>query len=268
VDARLPLDVMPAPQFLDLPHRDEKPRLRGLTLAIDGGVALAEMAALLAGQGSWLDGWKLGWGSAYLDPSVPEKTAMLREHGVLACPGGTLLEIAELQGRADECLEWAIASGFTCIEVSAGLSLMDPRTKAALIRRAAREAIVVAEVGAKDPARVDTPDAWVRAVLDDLAAGATWVIAEGRESGSVGIYESDGAVRTTIVDRLLECVGPEHLVFEAPRRHQQAWFVRHVGSDVNLANIAPRDAMGVEALRLGLRADTTFAIHATTPARL
>jgi phosphosulfolactate synthase len=257
---------MPIPRFLDLPERDAKPRARGLTFAIDGGMPVAEMQELLVAQGAWVDLWKLGWGSAYLDPAVGRKVALLREHEVLACPGGTLLEVAALQGRAAECIDWAVASGFACVEVSDGLCLLDPATKAELIRRAAQELVVVSEVGAKRAEAVTDPDDWVRIALDDLAAGASWVVAEGRESGTVGIYEPDGTVRVTLVDSLLERVGPERVVFEAPRKDQQAWFVRHVGPDVHLANIAPRDTIGVEALRLGLRADTTLAIHGAVSA--
>jgi phosphosulfolactate synthase len=261
VDARLPYDVMPDARFLDLPERDEKPRERGLTFAVDGGVLLGELQPLLEAHGAWLDLWKVGWGSAYLDPTVAQKVARLREHRVLACTGGTLLEIAAHQGRVDECVEWSLATGFGCIEVSDGLCLMGRETKSAVVRRVARDAVCIAEVGAKDASRRAEADDWVRAALDDLDAGASWVIAEGRESGTVGIYEADGAVRTDIVDALLDRVGATQLVFEAPRRHQQAWFVRHVGPNVNLANIAPRDVIGLEALRLGLRADTTLAIH-------
>jgi phosphosulfolactate synthase len=257
------------PGFLDLPEREAKPRQGGLTFAIDGGLVVADLRVLLGAYGPWLDLWKLGWGSAYLDPSVPEKLARLREHRVLACPGGTLLEVAALQGRAEACIDWVVAAGFTSIEVSDGLQMMDRQTKSELIRRAAREVVVVAEVGAKAVAQSVAPDDWVRSACTDLEAGATWVVTEGRESGTVGIYDGHGAVRGGLVDALVERVGQERLVFEAPRKDQQAWFVRHVGPDVNLANVAPRDAMGVEALRLGLRADTALAIHLrpTVPAR-
>jgi phosphosulfolactate synthase len=252
---------MPVPRFLDLPERDVKPRTRGLTFAIDGGMTVTEMQDVLVAQGAWLDLWKLGWGSAYLDPAVGRKVALLREHEVLACPGGTLLEIAALQGRAAECIDWVLASGFACIEVSDGLALMAPATRTELIRRAACDVVVVAEVGSKRADVTPTPDDWVRVALDYLAAGASWVVAEGRESGTVGLYEPDGSVRTVLVDRLLDRVGPERVVFEAPRKDQQAWFVRHVGPDVHLANVSPRESLGVEALRLGLRADTTLAVH-------
>jgi phosphosulfolactate synthase len=116
---------------------------------------------------------------------------------------------------------------------------------------------VIAEVGAKDPERTLSPESWVDLAIADLDAGAEWVIAEGRESGTVGIYGRDGSVRAGVVDTLLEHVGAERLFFEAPRKDQQAWFINHVGAEVNLSNVPAREAIGVEALRLGLRADTT-----------
>jgi phosphosulfolactate synthase len=252
---------MPGPRFLDLPERDAKPREHGLTFAIDGGLPVTEVRDVLDAHAPWIDLWKLGWGSAYVDPSAAAKLALLDVHHVLACPGGTLVEVAALQGRVEACIDWVLAAGFSCIEVSDGLSMMDRRTKSDLIRRAARDLLVVAEVGAKDAAQSLVPEDWVRAARADLDAGASWVVTEGRESGTVGIYDADGSVRGDIVDALVEHVGLSQLVFEAPRKDQQAWFVRHLGPDVNLANVAPRDVLGVEALRLGLRADTALAIH-------
>jgi phosphosulfolactate synthase len=250
---------MGSPSFLDLEERPPKPRTTGVTAVIDGGLPVDEVRALLASHGDLIDLWKLGWGSSYLDPGLEAKLALLRGHAVSACPGGTLLEIAALQGRADDCIEWAAACGFAYIEVSDGLDLLGPDRKADLIRRARRSIPVIAEVGAKDPDRLLSPDAWVAAARADLEAGASWVIAEGRESGTVGLYGLDGRVRADLVEALTERIGVEHLLFEAPRKDQQAWFINHIGAQVNLSNVAPREAMGLEALRLGLRADTTAA---------
>jgi phosphosulfolactate synthase len=244
------------PDFLELPPRSQKPRSRGLTAAVDGGLPLADVAALLDAGAPHLDVWKLGWGTAYLDPRVTEKLELLGHERIVACPGGTLLELAVRQGRPEECLDWAGQVGFGAVEVSEGLGPLISWTKPELIRRAAAEFTVFAEVGAKDPAvRVD-PDAWARAAVADLEAGATWVIAEGRESGTVGIYAADGTVRPAVVEALVGAVGVDRVIFEAPRKDQQAWFIRNLGPDVNLANVPPRDALGLEALRLGLRADT------------
>lgn len=251
---------MSQPSFLDLPVRQAKPRSTGLTFAIDGGISVDEASSILAASAHYIDVWKLGWGSSYLDPQLLPKLDLLVQHAVLACPGGTLLEVATLQARTDECLAWITEVGFPCVEVSDGLGRLDLNEKAELISKASRHAIVIAEVGAKDPHAVLTPHQWAHLAQADIDAGATWVLAEGRESGTVGIFHPDGKIRTEVIDALLTVVEPHQVVFEAPRKDQQAWFIRHLGSDVNLANVAPRDAMGVEALRLGLRADTTMAI--------
>ena len=248
---------MERPTFLDLEPRPAKPRSVGLTAALDGGLALDEVRAIVDAHAGFLDLWKLGWGSAYLDPQLDLKLALLRGADIAACTGGTLLEIATLQDRADECIEWASTCGFPFVEVSDGLDLLGPDRKGDLIARASRVVRVIAEVGSKDPDRTLTPAEWVSLARRDLEAGAAWVVVEGRESGTVGIYGPDGRVRADVIEALLDEIGPERLLFEAPRKEQQAWFINHVGADVNLSNVAPREALGVEALRLGLRADTT-----------
>jgi phosphosulfolactate synthase len=255
---------VPVPGFLRLPDRSDKPRRRGRSWVIDGGLPVTEVGGILDGAAHVIDGWKLAWGSAYLDPALEAKLALLRRHDVVASPGGTLLEFAAYQRRIEECLEWLASCGFSQVEVSDGLGLLGEDAKAALIQRAAASFTVVSEVGLKDPTSVLTPETWVELARADLDAGAAAVIAEGRESGTVGLYAADGSVRTDVVDALLTHVGAEGLLFEAPRKAQQAWLIRHVGPDVNLANVAPRDALGLEALRLGLRADTTLAVHPPT----
>ena len=247
---------MPGPDFLALPGRAAKPRATGITHVLDRGLPLAQSADLLAANGPYVDVWKLGWGISYLDPNLAAKLELLAGHRVLASPGGTLLEIAWAQGRAAEFLDWARACGFPCVEVSAGTVAMDDAAKQDLIEQAAQHFIVLAEVGPKDPGARLTPGQWARAVARDLAAGATWVLAEGRASGTVGIYDTSGAVREDVVEAMVSVTGPGSIVFEAPRDSQQAWFVRRFGPDVNLANVPPADALGLETLRLSLRADT------------
>jgi phosphosulfolactate synthase len=253
---------MPVAAFLRLPDRSCKPRRRGLTCVIDGGMPLTDVRAVLDSAAASVDVWKLGWGSAYLDAALDAKLDLLHRHDVVACPGGTLLEVAAYQGRVEECLDWMAASGFEQIEVSDGLGLLGEEAKAALIRRAAASFTVLSEVGLKRAGSDLPPAMWVELACADLEAGAAAVIAEGRESGTVGIWSEDGSARTDVVEALLDGVGADALVFEAPRKDQQAWLVRHVGTDVNVGNVAPRDVLGLEALRLGLRADTMIEVHA------
>lgn len=250
---------MVTPTFLDLPGRAGKPRERGLTHVFDDGLPTEAVRQVLGTVAQWADVWKLGFGTAYLDPALPGKLAVLAEHQVLACTGGTLLEVAWAQGRAAGCLDWAHAAGFPLVEISNGATDMPATDKRRLIEAAAGRFTVVSEVGSKDPAAIVSPKDWAKEAAADLEAGARWVIAEARESGTVGLYQADGTVRREVVDALLETLGPDRLVVETPHKNQQAWFIRRLGPDANLANVPPGGILGLEALRVGLRADTVAA---------
>jgi phosphosulfolactate synthase len=248
--------VNTAPDFLVVPHRARKPRRHGLTHVLDKGLPAADTDRLLQVCGRFVDVWKFGWGTAYLDPGLAEKLAILRDHGVLGCTGGTLLEVAWSQGVVEKFLAWSGELGFPCVEVSCGVAAIGPAEKRKLIEVAAERFMVLAEIGSKDPHAEVSPGAWADAAAADREAGATWVVTEGRESGTVGLFSPDGNVRGEVADAVVDAVGVECAVFEAPRKEQQAWLVRRYGADVNLGNIAPAETLGVEALRLGLRADT------------
>jgi len=256
---------MPDPGFLDLPARAVKPRGRGITHVLDRGIPLAHSADLLAMCGRYVDVWKLGWGISYLDPSLEAKLELLARHGVLASPGGTLLEIAWAQDRVAEFFDWARRCGFPCVEVSAGVVPMGSAAKADLILEASRHFTVLAEVGGKDPRVRMTPEQFAELAAGDLDAGATWVLAEGRASGTVGIYDASGAVREDVIAALVSVAGSDSNVFEAPREEHQPWFVRRFGPGVNLANVEPADALGLETLRLAMRADTYRAVRSPEP---
>lgn len=246
------------PDFLDLPARDGKPRRRGLTHLLDKGMRIAELESLLEQAGHLIDILKIGWGIAYVDPTVKERVAICRAAGVKVCLGGTILEIAAAQGRVSELSRWAADAGFDAVEVSDGLRAMAPAVKTDLVARLSRDFTVLAEAGAKDAgAPVVTAD-WVAQMSDDLAAGATWVIAEGRESGTVGIYHPDGSPRASLVSEISARLPLDRVIFEAPLKAQQAWFIRQAGPGVNLGNVAPDEVLALETLRLGLRADTAL----------
>jgi len=247
---------MAVPRFLDLPRRSAKPRAAGLTHVIDKGLPLSELAPHLATAGPFIDLWKFGWGTAYIDPALDTKLAALRERDVRACTGGTLLEVAWSQDKVTEFVAWAQEARFPCIEVSRGAVPMPLDEKRDLIRLAGAAFCVYSEVGAKDPGAESSPEQWADEVRGDLDAGASWVILEGRESGTVGLYRPDGSVRADMVDAVAGSADLARLVFEAPRKDQQAWFINRFGSEVNLANVALTEALGLEALRLGLRGDT------------
>jgi phosphosulfolactate synthase len=244
------------PSFLELPERPPKPRASGLTHVLDKGLPVGDVADRLTTSGPMIDLWKFGWGTAYLDPGVEAKLALLVRHDIRACVGGTLLEVAWAQDKVAPFLDWAASLGFPCVEVSRGAVPMPLDEKQDLIRLAGSYFSVLSEVGAKDPATAAVAAEWADEVCGDLAAGAALVLTEGRESGTVGLYRADGSVRSDLVEALVRSVGLATLVFEAPRKDQQAWLINRFGPEVNLANIAIDETLGLEALRLGLRADT------------
>ncbi|MDN5859732.1 MAG: phosphosulfolactate synthase [Pseudonocardia sp.] len=242
--------------FLDLAARSAKPRAAGLTHVLDPGIGPAAVADVIEGAGAFVDIWKVGWGTAYVDAALPGKITALAAAGIELCLGGTLLEIAWAQGRATDCLAWARDRGFTRIEVSRGTVPMTQAEKCALIARAARDFSVLAEVGSKAPGEPHAARRWPAECRADLDAGAALVVTEGRQSGTVGTFDERGRVRPDVVEAVAAAVGVERVVFEAPRTSQQAWFVRRFGPEVNLGNVAPGEVLSVETLRLGLRSDT------------
>jgi phosphosulfolactate synthase len=223
---------------------------------LDKGVPAPRLEAILNAVAPYVDIWKFGWGTAYLDAELPAKLALLAAADVHTCLGGTLLEIAWGQRQHVACLTWARQAGFTCVEISRGVVPMAMADKRDLLRLAAESFVVLSEVGNKDPHRELTVEQWAEEIAGDLRAGARWVITEGRDSGTVGIYRNDGTVREDILDAAVHAAGVQRLLFEAPRKDQQAWLIRAFGAEVNLANITPDEVLALETLRLGLRADT------------
>jgi phosphosulfolactate synthase len=244
------------PDFLVLPPRSVKPRATGITHVLDKGLSPTETAGLVAQAGHLIDIVKVGWGIGYIDPTLPERVAAYRAAGVAVCLGGTLTEIVALQDRLPEMRDWAMRIGITHAEVSNGLRQLTEQDKTRLIKELSMDFVVLAETGAKDGSHPAEPAGWAQEMLRDLDAGADWVVAEGRESGTIGLYAADQAIREDIVTAILDRVPSEKVIFEAPVKRQQTWFVGHLGPDVNLGNIEPGNVLALETLRLGLRADT------------
>jgi phosphosulfolactate synthase len=244
------------PGFLSLPDRAAKPRITGFTHVLDKGLSLVELHSLIEVAGASIDYLKLGWGTAYVSNGVKAKVAMCHAAGINVCLGGTLFEIAVHQGRLREYVDWLHRLGLKHVEVSNGALDLAPARKRALIRSLSGEFRVIAEVGSKDSSHAVVPSEWVEEMLGDLEAGASLLIAEARESGTVGLYRPDGQVREGLVEAITQAVPAGRILFEAPRKEQQAWFIRRIGSNVNLGNIQPHDVLPLETLRLGLRADT------------
>jgi len=242
--------------FLDLPQRGGKPRERGLTHVIDRGLSLAQVDGLIEVAGDAVDIVKLGWGTAVVTQNLEAKLARYRAHGIPVVLGGTLTELAIAQERVDGLVAWLRDLGIGHVEISDGTIRLPHARKLALIERLAADFTVLSEVGSKDAERIMAPYVWVEQIERELAAGAWKVIAEARESGTAGIYRADGEVRMGLIDEIAHVIPPERLLFEAPQRDQQVWFLRRFGIDVNLGNIAPDDVLSLETLRRGLRSDT------------
>ncbi|MDQ2959440.1 MAG: phosphosulfolactate synthase [Candidatus Dormibacteraeota bacterium] len=244
------------PDFLALPERTRKPRVRGLTHVLDKGLPIAELENFLAVAGHAVDVVKIGWGIGYIDRCLGARVAACHQAGVVVSLGGTLVEIAVSQGRIPDLSRWATQQGIDVLEVSNGLGHMSARRKTELIAALCQDFVVLAETGSKDGSVPVIAGEWVAEMEADLAAGASLVVAEGRESGTVGLYSREGAISAQLVDAITGHLPLDRVIFEAPQKSQQAWLVDHVGVNVNLGNIPTTEVLPVETLRLGLRADT------------
>jgi phosphosulfolactate synthase len=256
-----------APDMIpDLPARSRKPRTRGLTMVIDPGMATGAFLDVVSSHGELIDLVKFGWGTALVTRDLERKVAALREAGIGFYFGGTLFEHCVWTDRLDDLVALARHVGARHVEVSNGTIPLDQHAKAEYIRALSGEFQVISEVGFKDAGRSAqlTARDWVDAVREDLDAGARLVTTETRESGRSGIARADGHMRDEVLGALLRAVDPACLLFEAPTKELQVELIRSVGPDANLGNIAATDVVGVETLRLGLRADTLLDL---TPAR-
>jgi phosphosulfolactate synthase len=242
---------------LDLPPRSAKPREVGVTHVLDKGLSVAEIDNLVEVAGGFIDIVKLGWGTALATANLEPKLARYREHGIPVVLGGTLTELAIAQDRFDDLIAWVKDLGLHHFEISDGTIALAHERKLEMIRRLAEDFTVLSEVGSKDDTGAITPPyRWVEMMQAELAAGAWLVIAEGREGGTAGIFRPTGEVREGLINEVVHSVDPTRIMFDAPRKEQQVWFVRRFASDVNLGNIAPSDVLSLETLRLGLRSDT------------
>ena len=243
--------------LLNLPERSAKPRSHGITHVIDRGLSIAEIEGMVEVAGEFVDIVKLGWGTALATGNLEGKLERYRSFGIPVVLGGTLTELAISRGRFDELIAWAHQLGLEHFEISDGTIQLEHERKLELIERLNREFIVLSEVGSKDDTGAITPPyIWVEQMRSELAAGAWKVIAEGREGGSAGIYRPSGEVREGLIGEIVHEIAPGQIMFDAPRKDQQVWFVRRFGPEVNLSNVPAGEVLALETLRLGLRSDT------------
>jgi phosphosulfolactate synthase len=242
--------------FLNLPQRPGKPRDSGLTHVIDKGMNLRDIEGMFDTAGQFVDIVKLGWGTSYVTNNLEKKIALYRSFDTPVVCGGTMFEVVYARGRVDEFKSWLKEFRFSHVEISDGTLEIPREQKLELIAEFALDFVVLSEVGSKDAEVNIAPYLWVQWMREELDAGAWKVIAEGREGGTAGIYRPTGELRTGLVDEIEHSLDFHDLIWEAPTKSSQAWFVKHFGPNVNLGNIPPEEVIPLETLRLGLRGDT------------
>src|ERR687892_457042 len=242
--------------FLRLPERAAKPREQGLTHVIDKGLNLRDIEGLFDTAGEYVDIVKLGWGTSYVTNNLEKKIALYRSFATPVVCGGTLFEAVYARRKLDEFKRWLVEYRFSHVEISDGTLEIPRGRKLELIADFARDFTVVSEVGSKDADVNYAPYLWVEWIKEELDAGAWKVVTEAREGGTAGIFRPSGEMRTGLVDEIVHEIDFHDLIFEAPTKDGQAWFVKQFGPEVNLGNIPPDEVIPLETLRLGLRADT------------
>jgi phosphosulfolactate synthase len=226
----------------------------GLTHVIDKGLGPRAWEDVLEVAGDHISIVKLGWGTAYVTASLERKLDVLRDKPVVI--GGTFFEVVYARDQLDEYKQWLGELGLTHVEISDGTVDIPRERKLELIADFARDFTVLSEVGSKDSSVEYTAEQWTTWLNEELAAGAWKVITEAREGGTAGIFDSDGGMRTELIGDIANVVGPASIIFEAPGKAAQSWFVKQFGPSVNLGNIPPEEVIPLETLRLGLRGDT------------
>jgi phosphosulfolactate synthase len=233
---------------------DFEPRRGGLTHVIDKGLGPRGWEDVLDTSGRYIDIVKLGWGTAEVTPNLRKKLDVLREKRVVI--GGTFFEVVYSLDKLDEYKRWLGELGVTHVEISDGTVDIPRERKLELIADFSRDYTVLSEVGSKDSSVEYSADQWRQWLAEELDAGAWKVITEARETGSAGIFDSAGGMRTELIADIAAAVGVENVVFEAPTKASQVWFIKQFGPEVNLGNIPPEEVIPLETLRLGLRGDT------------
>jgi len=251
--------------WLGVPARPGKPRQNGLTHVMDKGLNIRDIEGMFDTAGDFVDIVKLGWGTSYVTNNLEKKIALYRSFETPVVCGGTLFEAVYAKGKLDEFKAWLTEHRFAHVEISDGTIDIPRDEKLELIRDFARDFVVLSEVGSKDSDVVYAPYQWVEWIKEELEAGSWKVITEAREGGTAGIFRKDGDMRTGLIDEIVHGVPVDDLIFEAPTKSSQAWFVKQLGPNVNLGNIPPDEVIPLETLRLGLRGDTLKEILLATP---
>jgi phosphosulfolactate synthase len=241
-----------------MPERPLKPRDSGITMVMDKGLSIREAEDFMSVGSEYTDFVKLGFGTSLITPGFEKKIAIYKKAGTVPYFGGTLFEAFIVRNMFKEFVDFLDKNEIELVEVSDGSFDIEHKRKLEYINKLAERGTVISEVGSKKKYVIYTPDEWVAMMKAELNAGSVKVIAEARESGTTGIYNEDGSVNNKIICGIADHVKLENVIWEAPLKSQQAWFIKNFGANVNLGNIAPHEIIPLESLRLGLRGDTFF----------
>jgi phosphosulfolactate synthase len=241
-----------------IPERPAKPRKYGLTMVMDKGLSIREAEDFMSVGSEYTDYVKLGFGTSLITPGFEKKIKIYKKSGTIPYFGGTLFEAFIIRDMFDDYVRFVEEHEIELVEISDGSYDIEHSRKLDYINRMAKKVTVISEVGSKKKDVVYSPDEWVAMMKSELDAGSVKVIAEARESGTTGIYNDDGSINNTIITAISEHVKLENVLWEAPLKSQQAWFIKNFGANVNLGNIAPNEIIPLESLRCGLRGDTFF----------
>ncbi|RAI99740.1 phosphosulfolactate synthase [Chitinophaga skermanii] len=239
-----------------MPDRTVKPRTNGLTMVMDKGLSIQEVKNFLSISTPHVDIVKLGFGTSYVTPNLREKIEIYQQANIPIYFGGTLFEAFLIRNQFEDYIKVIQDYGITYMEVSDGSITIPHAEKCGYIEKLANYGTVLSEVGSKDAEHIIPPYKWIELMRAELEAGATYVIAEARESGNVGIYRGSGEVREGLVQEILTQIPSEKIIWEAPQKAQQLYFLELIGCNANLGNLAPHEVIALEAMRVGLRGDT------------
>jgi phosphosulfolactate synthase len=239
-----------------IPDRHLKPRKAGLTMVMDKGLSVNDAKNFLSVSHPHVDIIKLGFGTSFVTPNLKEKLEVYRSYDIPVYFGGTLFEAFLIRNQFDDYINVCKEYGISYMEVSDGSVTIPHAEKCGYIEKLSKIGIVLSEVGSKDAAHIIPPYKWIELMRAELSAGSTYVIAEAREAGNVGIYRGSGEVREGLVQEILTQIPEEKIIWEAPQKAQQLYFIELIGCNVNLGNISPSEVIAMETMRIGLRGDT------------
>lgn len=242
-----------------LPERPVKPRNSGLNMIMDKGLSVGQAEAHLESCGHLVDIVKLGFGTSYMSRNLKEKIKLYKDNDIKVYLGGTLFEAFYVRNKVDEYKKVVDDLGLELVEISDGSVQIPNDLKCEIIRDFAKSYQVMSEVGSKEEGILISPAKWIKMMQTELEAGSWKVIAEARESGTVGIYRPNGTAHTMLINKILAKVAKDDILWEAPIKAQQVWFIKHLGANVNLGNLSFSETIPLECLRLGLRGDTFFS---------